>query len=221
MKVLVPPQSGSYAGVTASRNRYGQYIRSRAIPVQPNTSFQGLQRASLALAAAAWRALTDTQRAGWTDLALGINRTDSLGQTHNFNGFEAFCSVNMNRQTVGDAQLSDAPALTTPTGLTTATITMTAGTPALSIAYTTTPLAAGVRLLTYISPQRSAGRKFEGDLRLIAHSAAAAASPANVLAAYTARFGALVAGNRVFFAFRTYQNGFLSGPLLTSQIVAA
>jgi hypothetical protein len=36
--------------------------------------------------------------------------------------------------------------------------------------------------------------------------AAAAASPANVLAAYTAKFGAPVTGNRLFVSLQTYQD---------------
>jgi hypothetical protein len=221
MKILDVPRSGSFGGVTSSRNRYGQYVRTRAIPVQPNTPAQGTQRALMSASAATWRTLTDTQRAGWSDLAQSINRTDSLGQSHTMTGFDCFCSVNMNLAQAGDANITAAPALVTPPTILTATITATAGTPALSIAYTPTPLGAGQRLFTYASPQRSAGRKFEKDMRLIAHSAAAAASPANILAAYILRMGALVAGNRIFFAFRTYQAGFLSGPLYSSAVVGA
>jgi hypothetical protein len=72
----------------------------------------------------------------------------------------------------------------------------------------------------YASPQRNAGRSFEGDLRLLFVSAAAAASPANVLAAYTARFGVPVTGNKVFLSLHVYLGGFRSGPLLTSQVVS-
>ena len=91
---------------------------------------------------------------------------------------------------------------------------------AMSAAYTPTPLGAGERILSYASPQVSAGRSFMGDLRLIAVSAAAAASPANILAAYTPRFGTPVVGNRIFFAFVRYASGFHSGPLKLSQVVA-
>lgn len=114
--------------------------------------------------------------------------------------------------------LSAAPALATPDALATATITLT--TASLSIAYTVTPLPAATRLFIFVSLQRSAGRNFEADFRLLAVTAAAAASPHNGLAAYTARFGVPVLGNRIFFWLQTYENGFLSGPLITSAIVA-
>jgi len=172
----------------------------------------------MSLNAAAWRGLTDAQRAGWLSLGLMISRSDSLGQSYTLNGFGAYCSVNNNNLFAGNAAVSDAPAITTPPDLLTATITLTAA--AFSIAYTTTPLAAGVRLFIRTSPQQSAGRKFNGDYRSVAVTAAAAASPANILAAFTAKFGVPVVSNRIFLSLQTYQLGFLSSPFNVSQVVA-
>lgn len=218
MKYLGDPSSGSYQGITASRNRFGQYKRTRAIPVQPNTVAQLNQRARMTTNAAAWRSLTDAQRAGWLSLGLAITRTDSLGQTYDFNGYMAYCSVNNNKLDAGDAAVADAPSIVTPPDLISATITLTSA--SLSIAYTATPLAAGVRLFIFVSPQKSAGRKFNGDYRLLSVTAAAAASPSNSLAAYTAKFGVPVTGNRIFFSLQTYQGGFKGSPFNVSQVVA-
>lgn len=218
MKILDVPQSGSVAGVTSSRNRFGQYRRSRAIPVNPSSSAQGVQRARLSAASAAWRALTSAQRAGWNDLAAGITRTNSLGQSYNMTGHMCFVSCYADCSAAGVAVLSDAPAVATPSTPLTATITLTAA--AFSIAFTPTPLGAAVRMFTYVSLQRSAGRSFENDFRLLQVSAAAAASPINAYAAYVARFGVPVVGNRIFISLRTFQTAFLSGPLITSAVVA-
>lgn len=218
-KILDVPHSGSIAGTTYSRNRFGQYKRTRAIPVNPNTTFQGQVRTRFGALTAQWSGLTDAQRTGWADLASGITRTDSLGQTYTMSGAECFMSINMNKLDAGDAIITDAPAKVSPTGLLTAVITTTGGT--LSVAYTTTPLPTGARLFVYASPQRSPGRNFENDLRLIHKSAAAAASPANILADYTARFGAPVVGNKIFFSFQVYLSGFLSGPMMATKIVTA
>lgn len=218
MKILDVPQSGSIAGTTSSRNRFGQYRRTRAIPVNPASTFQGVVRARMSANAAAWRALTDAQRSGWRDLGLSMNRTDSLGQSYNLTGFQAYCSVNNNLDAMGNAAVSDAPVLSTPDALLTTTLTLTSA--SFSIAYTPTPLPAGAKLFVFASPQRSAGRSFEGDYRLIFVSAAAAASPANVLAAYTSRFGAPVTGNKIFVSLVVCVGGFESGPLQAAQVVA-
>lgn len=218
MKYLGNPSSGSQAGTTASRNSFGQYLRTRATPVNPSSPQQLVLRARMATNAAGWRALTDTQRSGWKALGLNISRSDSLGQVYTLNGFMAYCSVNNNNLAAGDPIVAAAPAIVTPPSLLTAVITMTAA--VLSVAYTTTPLATGSRLFTYISPQKSAGRSFNGDYRLIAVSAAAAISPSDVFAPYVARLGTPVVGNRVFFALSIFKGGFISAPYAVSQLVA-
>ena len=219
MKILDVPQSGSVGGVTSSRNRFGQYRRSRSTPVNPASAAQGLVRSRMSVNAATWRTITAAQRAGWTDLGSSMVRSDALGQSYTLTGFQAYCSVNNTLANSGGTLLADAPVLTTPAGLLTATVTTTGGT--LSIAYTATPLGAGAKLLVFASPQRSAGRSFEGDYRLIFTSAAAAVSPANVLASYTAKWGVPVVGNRIFFSLVTVQGGFESGPLVTTVLVTA
>lgn len=218
MKYLGPSQSGSENGSTASRNRFGQYMRRRAIPVQPRTPTQLNQRARMSTNSAAYRALTDAQRAGWLALGLNIVRTDSLGQAYTMNGFMAYCSVNNNNLDAGNAAVSNAPAIVTPPQLLTATLTLTAA--AFSVAYTATPLGAGQRLFIRCSPQRSAGVAFNADYRLITVTAAAAASPANILAAYTAKFGVPVVGNRIFVSLQVYEAGFMGSPFAVSQVVA-
>jgi hypothetical protein len=218
MKILNYPSSGSYQGVTFSRNRNGQYVRNRSIPVNPGSTFQQSVRARFSSNAQNWRDLTSAQRAGWTDLGLQISRNDTLGQAYNLTGFQAYLLVNNNKLAAGDATVADAPLYAPPDPIVTVTLTLTAG--AFSVAYTPTPLPAGTRAFVSCSPQRSAGRSFEGDIRLISVTPAAAVSPLNILAAYTARFGAPITGNRVFCAVQTYFGGFLAQPLLVSQVVA-
>jgi len=217
MKFLDSPRSGSQAGTTASRNRFGQYYRTRAIPVNPDSSNQLQVRARLSANSAAWRALTSAQRAGWSDMASSITLTDRLGQSYTPTGFNAYVSVNNNNVAAGNSAVADAPAVVTPSALAIGAITLTAA--AFTVAYTVTPLPAGARCFFYVSLQRSAGRAFEGDFRLLQVSAAAAASPVNAYAAYVARFGLPVVGNRVFIRLKCYTGGFLSAAAGTSQVV--
>jgi hypothetical protein len=218
MKILDVPRSGSYQGITSSRNRFGQYVRTRATPVNPSTSFQDAVRARLAAAATAWRNLTALQREGWASLGEFMERTDSLGQAYFLTGFQAFVSVRSNLAAAGDAALADAPLYAPPDAMTSLTPTISAA--AFSVAFAPTPLGAGEKLFLSASPPRSAGRAFEGDVRLIQVSAAAAASPFVVTTAYTARFGTPVVGQRIFVVGQRYKGGFLSTPVLTSAIVA-
>jgi hypothetical protein len=221
VKILDVPRSGSYQGVTSSRNRNGQYVRTRAQPVQPRSAAQLSVRAHQSTNAAAWRALTQTQRDGWTSLGYQMTRTDALGQAQNLTGFQAYVSVNNLNLLVGNAVVPDPPTITTPSGLTTITPTITGGgSPAFSIAFTPTPLAAGLRVIIRCSPQRSAGRSFESDFRVMFIGAAASASPSNILTAYQAKFGTPITGGRIFVSGSVYALGFESIPFITSAIVA-
>lgn len=218
MKILDVPQSGSLAGTTSSRNAFGQYRRTRAQPVNPATSFQQAVRARMSNNSQNYRDLTSTQRIGWTVLGQSIVRNDSLGQSYFLSGFQAYCLVNNNNLAAGNAVVSDAPAHVPPDPILTLTPTIT--TASYSVAFTPTPLGAGERIFISASPQRSPGRSFEGDFRLISVSAAAGTSPVNLLSAYQARFGTPVLGLRIFTSVQRYLAGFLSSPIVTSTVVA-
>lgn len=218
MKLLTESRSGSYQGLTFSRNRFGQYLRSRAIPVNPRSTLQTTVRSRLSNNAAAWRLLTDAQRAAWAALGSLIVRTDSLGQSYNLTGFQAYVLVNNNKLAAGDAVVATPPTYVDPGTVATVTLTLTSA--AFSVAYTPTPAGTATRLFIYMSPQVTAGRSFQGDLRLVTVTAVNAASPSNVLAAYTARFGAPVTGNKIFVNVVLYTTGFLGTPFKVGQVVA-
>lgn len=220
MKFLDVPRSGSYQGITSSRNRFGQYVRTRATPVNPNTTFQSDVRARLSANATAWRSLTDEDRLSWGYLGASVLRTDSLGQSYTLTGLQAFVLVNNNLAAAGEAAVTTPPTYLLPDPVNSLTLTATAGVAAFSVAFTATPLPASTRLFVFASPQRSQGISFENDLRLIVVSAAAAASPVNALAGYTARFGTLVAGNKIFVSVVTHLAGFTSTPVRDAVIVA-
>lgn len=218
MKYLGAPQSGSQANTTASRNNTGQYYRNRSIPVNPRSVAQLRVRAAFSSNASAWRNLTDAQRAGWKDLGTQISVKDALGQSHKLNGFQAFISVNNNNLAAGQGVLTDAPALISPPVLLTATVTLTHT--VFSVAYTATPLATGNQLEIWVSGQRSAGVTFNKGYTLLVVTAAAAASPANIFAAYSAKYGTPLTGNRIFMRFVIFQGGFVGQPLDVAQVIA-
>lgn len=86
MLFLDVPQSGSIAGTTSSRNRFGQYKRTRAIPVQPRTPKQTSNRALLILGSSSWKTLSDTDRTGWNDYAQQITRSGRMGSGYSPTG---------------------------------------------------------------------------------------------------------------------------------------
>lgn len=99
MLILDVPQSGSVAGVTSSRNRFGQYRRTRAIPVQPRSPKQTSNRAIFTSASSAWRLLSSSLQTAWNDYAAGITRTSPIGSSYQPTGASLFVGSSVASQT--------------------------------------------------------------------------------------------------------------------------
>lgn len=202
---LIGRLSRSAGSTTAGHNRYGAYLRNRVIPTNPVTTPQTAVRDQFSDASQAWRDLTQEQRDAWNAFGPEIVRTDSLGETYTLNGQTAFMYVNRNRITCGQAILSDAPDVDPPPALLTATPTIDVGLGnAHTIAYTATPLGTNDKLLIFATRGVSQGKNFlpNGDYKLIMITAAAAASPANIAAAYVAVFGNPVEDEKIFYKLK-------------------
>lgn len=94
---------------------------------------------------------------------------------------------------------------------------------ALSMAFTVTPVPASTVYVIEMANQVSAGKNFapRSAYKKVAVVAAAGASPANVLAAWNALYGALIAGTKIFFRLSAISTvtGERSGFLYGSQVV--
>jgi hypothetical protein len=223
---LVSEFSGKQGSTVASHNRFGPYFRNRVIPVNPNTTTQQNARNDLALATRGWAALTSAQRAAWNAAASFITLYDRLGRPYNPTGHQYYIAVNRTTYVYSGATtaVTAPPSAAAPVALVTLAPTATAGIPSFSVVYTATPLAALTKLLVETTAQMSAGISFVGrsQYRQIQVSAAAQASPFNILAAWNAKFGALVAGKQIFIrATVLTSDGQRSAPLATSIIVGA
>lgn len=102
--------SGSIAGNTYARNRYGNYARARTKPVNPNTQYQQGIRAAMQEVTARWgQTLTANQRTAWNLYANSVNMTNKLGETIKLSGFNHYVRSNIARSERGWAQVDDGP----------------------------------------------------------------------------------------------------------------
>jgi len=188
--------SGSVAGSTFSRNRFGPYIRNKAVPVNPSSAAQALVRSRFGAQSAAWRGLTDAQRLQWNTQAPLINLYDTLGQSYTPSGAQFYSSINLYRTITGQAALSAPPIADTPPALTSLSVTATGGTPTLSITFAAA-IASGEFLVIQATAPNSAGRNFFGrsEYKQIAVLTNSDTSPYDALADYAAVFGALDSGD--------------------------
>ncbi len=220
---LVGAMSGSVGAVTASRNRYGAYLRARAIPVNPNTSFQLGTRASLSNLSTAWSGLTTGERLAWKEWADQNPIVDRLGQVQNLAPNAAFIQLNARLLAVGIAAVNSPPIVVAPDALTTLTSTVDIGVGGtFDLAFTATPLGAAESLWIQGAVTNSAGINYVTNrLRFLGESAAAQASPFDSQSLIETRFGTLVVGVTVhqWISVLDQNSGLLSPPRRTSGVV--
>jgi len=91
----VVQMTGSIAGSTFARNRYGNYARARTKPTNPNTAGQQAVRAGLAQLTSWWSdALTVAQRAAWKLYGENVAMKNRLGESIFLTGFNHYVRSN-------------------------------------------------------------------------------------------------------------------------------
>jgi hypothetical protein len=197
-KVLDVPTSGSVGGVTHSHGRAGQYIRARRMPCQPvGTGRRGVIRAAFGAASGAWAALSLSVQAAWTSYADSHPYSDKLGQSIKLTGHQMFVAINTMLQNCGAAVSSTIPVTDS---------TFAAGFSAFTAvhagAITLTPSGLGLvtdYLLIGLSAPQSGGRGFCKTFWQWGHVAGNSVAATVLTAAYTAEFGPVSAGQRIFY----------------------
>jgi len=106
--------SGSIGGQTFSRNASGNYVRSKTMPVNPNSARQATVRTILGNLSHVWsNSLTAAQRSGWNEYAANVQVTNRLGETVYLSGFNHFCRGNAARILAGMSRVNAAPSIFT------------------------------------------------------------------------------------------------------------
>lgn len=219
MLILDVPQSGSVGAVTSSRNRSGQYRRQRAIPTQPRTVPQIAARARLTTVSAAWRGLTAAQIAAWNAFALSFSTTNTLGSTINLTGAQCFVKVNTVNLQLGRSIVSTPPALPVFVACPITAIDATAGTPLVELSGAAP--ASGTTDMIFISPQLSAGVTFNGQYTFLTNTLTYTAGKAPITSGYTAKYGAPIAGKKMFVKVVQEQLGMQDNGTIFTCIVGA
>jgi hypothetical protein len=216
--------SGSIGGTTYSHNRYGAYIRRRAIPVNPGTEWQMRQKGYLTLLSQAWSALGADVQTSWKTWAESNPVTDSLGNKQSLTGHVAFIGLNARLLRAGNLVVSSPPIAAAPPALTSLTLTTDIGAGSFQVAYTATPLGAGNKLWVLAAVVDSAGVVYVKNLTKLVHiSAAAQASPVDLTVPVESRFGTLIVGQKVIVYVSVFSGvtGLLSGSLRDAGVVVS
>ena len=104
--------SGSIAGNTHARNRYGNYVRARTKPVNPSTALQQAVRSAMSQLTTRWgETLTPVQRTAWNLYGSGVAMKNKLGEIVYCTGHNHFIRGNAVRLQLGGALVDDGPTL--------------------------------------------------------------------------------------------------------------
>jgi hypothetical protein len=220
---LVSDIRNKLAGTVFSKNRAGQYMRTKVTPSNPRSFAQQGVRASLSFAAAAWRSLTEAQRQGWNALAQTISVRNIFGDGITLTGEQLFVKANAALLNVGAPTLTGAPALEPATSLTSISVTATSSPQALSVTFAPAPVPANHKLSIFVTPNIPASRGFfRNKFRRLKIVAAAGTSPVNVLSEFQAAYGNVEAGARIGVqAYYTNLNSGLTGIPLSTFVIAS
>lgn len=214
--------SGSVGGTVYSRNRYGAYMRFRAIPVTSTTSFALAAKSRFGSTAALFQALTAAQKAAWEAWAATNPITDRLGNQQQLSGAAAYIALNCRLGAIGSALIDVPPITPAPGGLLSLSQTCDIGAGDFELTFTETPLGATEKLYIQAALRNSSGVKYiQNLLRFCGVSAAAQASTYDHQALVTARIGAPVVGQTlgVYVSVVDTATGLLSGPLRADTVV--
>lgn len=221
---MVASVSGSVGGTTFSRNRGGQYTRRRAIPTNPSSTFQLNQRAIFAGQSQRFADITDAERESWRSWAVQNPITNALGNKINMTGHQAFVAINSRLDLTGDTLLDAPPIINAPTALESLVLTADIGLGEVELAFTATPLAAGVKLYYTAAIVNSLAITYVRNLlRFVEASAAAEISPFGIEASVVARLGTLIEGQTLHVLCSTFDTatGLLSEPLDSMAVVVS
>lgn len=219
MKILDIPRSGSYAGVTSSHNRAGQYVRNRRSPVQPvGTGRRAFIRQAFGAASTAWAGLTGPQQAAWAAYAAAHPITDSLGQSITLTGQQSYVGITVQLRNVGSTPTVPPPV---------SSVVFSAGAPTFTAvsagAITFTPTGLGGAtdfLLVAFSAPLSSGVSFNKTFWQEGHVAGNSIAADVVTTAYQAQFGVPPVGTRIFYrATPVNQYGVTGTPVIAFATV--
>lgn len=219
--------SGSIAGTVFARNRSGNYMRARTVPVNPNTSLQQRARAAMAFLVEYWaETLTNVERIAWNLYASNVAMLNKLGETIHNTGFNHFIRSNSFLAQFGLDIIEPGPVnFTLADQDPTIVITASEATQQITVAFDdgmAWPAEDDAYLTALIGQPQNAQRNFFGGpwkgVRFLSGDVGAPLAsplPLNTLFAFAE-------GQRLWVQFRIYRaDGRISSPFEANCVVAA
>jgi hypothetical protein len=211
MKIQDIPQVGKLGLTVTWPARNGLVRRILVTPKNPRTDRQLEVRELLVQQARRFDALTDAQQDAWNVVANGFQSRPSLGQSGPLTGLQLFVRINCKLGLLGQDAV-DAPPVAPQfpsLAVQSLVITNTAEVIAVKLACPSNP---GESTVLRASPPQNSAIRACRNFRIIGICPAPTDGSADITALYTAEFGAVPVGKRLFVQASTMVNGFESLP---------
>lgn len=212
-KRICDPTSGKIGNQVYQGGRFGQVVRTRAIPTNPKTTDQTLARSILTTCAKAWKALTEAQRLLWNAAATTVKSSPRLGMSGILDGEQLFVRLNANLLTIGGDMVDTPPAIPDipPIPVSGLVITNAAGVITLKLTTTGTP-ADGTMLR--VSKPFSPGVYRTPELNYVGTLASPVNNQIDISTVYKAKYGSPAVGSKVWVSVNSNVNGYVDSPIV-------
>jgi len=115
-RILLGPSIGEIRGKVGggvySRNRFGNYLRMKTSPVNPNTSRQNAVRSIFSTLATEYKdTVTNPKKEAWNEWGSNSPITSNLGTTYNPTGINAYIGINALLMQAGQTPITEPPSL--------------------------------------------------------------------------------------------------------------
>lgn len=216
---------GKLNGHVFSKNRNGNYVKTKTNPINRHSTAQSAVRAFFSTLTKGWRSLTAAQRASFNTAVENFRKQNSLAESIVLTGHQLYIALNRNLQTIGSAVITAAPAVTTIAPITSASVVADVSDATQVLTYAPA-IPAGQKMIVEATRPLSAGKNSNSqDYKKIGVYVTADASPLDITSAYEAVFGTgwKVAGQKVFYRIKEVgtTSGISTVPSYINTIVQA
>jgi hypothetical protein len=203
LSAIVSEMRGKLNGSVFSKNRGGAYLRTKVTPVNPNTSAQSLVRATLASISATWRTLTQLERDAWNSAVSSFTYTDIFGDIKTPSGINLYNKLNLNLATISATAITTPPVASSTGYVSSLSFVPDSVTPDMLVTYTKVDIGAPQKIVIEATAQCSMGINFaKSAYRIIEVLPGNTLTGFDIYTNYTARFGALVPGQKIFIRIK-------------------
>lgn len=208
---IVTDGSGKLGGHVFSKNRGGNYMRTKVTPVNPRSLRQTAVRAIFAVISSAWSALSDAQRLSYKGFVDAYAKTNIFGDLKIPSAKALHQQLNQNLLNSEQAAQTTCPApVAVPSaGLSAVDYDNVGNFLNVTCDNDTT----GAKVVFFATPPMSQGTAFvKNKLRQIAVEGGGAGVTYDLMAAYVAKFGALVDGANYQFMVKVINTNGQASP---------